>query len=212
MARASPSFDEPRERVPTSSCLDVQTDVRPEPRWTARGGASGRCHPHEQPRLTEPKTVRIAAGFCVGLSRVCSPSRSVPRCSSTKNKAQDVQDRIADRITAFSASMTFVYIHILWFGLWIGLGVEKHPFGLLTMIVSLEAALSSTWWSYWSTRTAGRPERSGLSWRPAESWRWSRSATTAETRSISSRSRITRGAGTHGRLWRSCAHRQLSRR
>jgi uncharacterized membrane protein len=61
-----------------------------------------------------------------------------------EQRAQDVQNRIADRITAFSGSMTFVYIHILWFGLWIGLGVEKYPFGLLTMIVSLEAIFLST--------------------------------------------------------------------
>ena len=40
--------------------------------------------------------------------------------------------------------MTFVYLHILWFGLWIGLGVERYPFGLLTMIVSLEAIFLST--------------------------------------------------------------------
>ena len=40
--------------------------------------------------------------------------------------------------------MTFVYLHVLWFGLWIGLGVEKYPFGLLTMIVSLEAIFLST--------------------------------------------------------------------
>jgi uncharacterized membrane protein len=40
--------------------------------------------------------------------------------------------------------MAFVYVHILWFGLWIGLGVEKYPFGLLTMIVSLEAIFLST--------------------------------------------------------------------
>ena len=40
--------------------------------------------------------------------------------------------------------MTFVYIHILWFGCWIGLGVEKYPFGLPTMIVSLEAIFLST--------------------------------------------------------------------
>jgi uncharacterized membrane protein len=56
----------------------------------------------------------------------------------------DVQNRIADKITAFSGSMMFVYIHIIWFGLWIGLGVEKYPFGLLTMIVSLEAIFLST--------------------------------------------------------------------
>jgi uncharacterized membrane protein len=40
--------------------------------------------------------------------------------------------------------MLFVYIHVVWFGLWIGLGVEKYPFGLLTMIVSLEAIFLST--------------------------------------------------------------------
>jgi uncharacterized membrane protein len=61
-----------------------------------------------------------------------------------EQRAADVQNRIADRITTFSGSMTFVYIHVLWFGLWIGLGVEKYPFGLLTMIVSLEAIFLST--------------------------------------------------------------------
>jgi uncharacterized membrane protein len=61
-----------------------------------------------------------------------------------EERAKDVQNRAADRITSFSGSMTFVYLHILWFGLWIGLGVEKYPFGLLTMIVSLEAIFLST--------------------------------------------------------------------
>ena len=40
--------------------------------------------------------------------------------------------------------MAFVYLHILWFGCWIGFGVEHYPFGLLTMIVSLEAIFLST--------------------------------------------------------------------
>jgi uncharacterized membrane protein len=61
-----------------------------------------------------------------------------------EERAEDVQNRVADKITAFAGSMTFVYIHVLWFGLWIGLGVEKYPFGLLTMIVSLEAIFLST--------------------------------------------------------------------
>jgi uncharacterized membrane protein len=61
-----------------------------------------------------------------------------------EQRAKDVQNRVSDKITAFSGSMTFVYVHILWFGLWIGLGVEKYPFGLLTMIVSLEAIFLST--------------------------------------------------------------------
>ncbi|HKD32108.1 MAG TPA: DUF1003 domain-containing protein [Gaiellaceae bacterium] len=61
-----------------------------------------------------------------------------------RKRAESVQNRIADRITAFSGSMTFVYVHVLWFSLWIGLGVEKYPYGLLTMIVSLEAIFLST--------------------------------------------------------------------
>jgi uncharacterized membrane protein len=40
--------------------------------------------------------------------------------------------------------MAFVYIHLVWFGCWIGLGVESYPYGLLTMIVSLEAIFLST--------------------------------------------------------------------
>jgi uncharacterized membrane protein len=61
-----------------------------------------------------------------------------------EERAQSVQNRIADRITAFAGSMTFVYIHLAWFGCWIALGVEKYPYGLLTMIVSLEAIFLST--------------------------------------------------------------------
>ena len=40
--------------------------------------------------------------------------------------------------------MKFVYIHAVWFSLWIVLGFEDYPFGLLTMIVSLEAIFLST--------------------------------------------------------------------
>jgi Protein of unknown function (DUF1003) len=61
-----------------------------------------------------------------------------------RKRAEDVQNRIADRITDFAGSMRFVYLHVLWFGLWIGLGAEKYPYGLLTMIVSLEAIFLST--------------------------------------------------------------------
>jgi uncharacterized membrane protein len=61
-----------------------------------------------------------------------------------EERAAAVQNRVADRITGFSGSMAFVYIHIVWFGCWIGFGVEKYPFGLLTMIVSLEAIFLST--------------------------------------------------------------------
>lgn len=65
------------------------------------------------------------------------------------------QERISDSITRFSGSTAFVFIHIVWFGLWILLNVglfrlpyvsefDPFPFGLLTMIVSLEAIFLST--------------------------------------------------------------------
>jgi uncharacterized membrane protein len=61
-----------------------------------------------------------------------------------RERAEARQNRAADAITAFSGSMLFVYIHVVWFACWIGLGVERYPFGLLTMIVSLEAIFLST--------------------------------------------------------------------
>jgi uncharacterized membrane protein len=61
-----------------------------------------------------------------------------------KKRAESAQNRIADQITTFAGSMWFVYIHIVWFACWIGFGVEGYPYGLLTMIVSLEAIFLST--------------------------------------------------------------------
>ena len=61
-----------------------------------------------------------------------------------RERQQSFENRVADRITAFSGSMPFVYLHVIWFTAWIALGVEAYPFGLLTMIVSLEAIFLST--------------------------------------------------------------------
>jgi uncharacterized membrane protein len=61
-----------------------------------------------------------------------------------EERSGDLQNRIADAITRFAGSMAFVYIHIVWFTLWIALQVETFPFGLLTMLVSLEAIFLST--------------------------------------------------------------------
>jgi len=40
--------------------------------------------------------------------------------------------------------MVFVYIHAVFFAVWIASGIEEFPFGFLTMIVSLEAIFLST--------------------------------------------------------------------
>ena len=67
-------------------------------------------------------------------------------------QARGIQDRLADIITAFSGRMVFVYAHIVWFGLWFLLNTGRFglppfapfPYGLLTMVVSLEAIFLAT--------------------------------------------------------------------
>jgi len=77
------------------------------------------------------------------------------------------QDRAADEITNFAGSLKFVYIHSVWFGIWIAVNIgvlgaslkfDKFPFGLLTMIVSLEAIFLSTFVMVSQNRQAARAD------------------------------------------------------
>jgi uncharacterized membrane protein len=85
-------------------------------------------------------------------------------------EARTLQGKLADRITDFSGSMAFVFIHAVWFGLWILLNVglihiphvtefDRFPFGLLTLIVSLEAIFLSTFVLISQNRLAYASER-----------------------------------------------------
>jgi uncharacterized membrane protein len=68
------------------------------------------------------------------------------------DNARSLQDRAADAVTDFAGSMIFVHLHIAWFTLWVLLNTghagirpfDPFPYGLLTMIVSLEAIFLST--------------------------------------------------------------------
>ena len=80
---------------------------------------------------------------------------------------KQAEDRAADKVTTFAGSLTFVYIHAFWFGLWIvcntglfgrRLEFDGFPFGLLTMIVSLEAIFLSTFVMVSQNRQAARSE------------------------------------------------------
>jgi uncharacterized membrane protein len=75
-----------------------------------------------------------------------------------QQEADDAQSRIADAITRFAGSMMFVYLHVIWFACWIGFGVEEYPYGLLTMIVSLEAIFLSTFVMISQNRAAGKQQ------------------------------------------------------
>jgi len=74
----------------------------------------------------------------------------------TKNIRKEIErkktasDKISDGITDFCGSMKFIYIHIVWFISWLIYNLnakdpfDPFPFGLLTLIVSLEAILLAT--------------------------------------------------------------------
>jgi uncharacterized membrane protein len=64
---------------------------------------------------------------------------------------QTPSERIAERIAGFTGSMFFVWMHVVWFALWIIFNLpwwdfeplDPFPFTFLTMIVSLEAIFLS---------------------------------------------------------------------
>jgi uncharacterized membrane protein len=78
--------------------------------------------------------------------------RTIIHLRTKATRERGLQGRIADAITSFSGRMVFAYVHIVWFGAWIllntgRLGVrpfDPFPYGLLTMVVSLEAIFLST--------------------------------------------------------------------
>jgi uncharacterized membrane protein len=82
-------------------------------------------------------------------------------------RERSLQDRIADTFTSFSGRMVFVYVHVVWFSVWILLNTGRvgvHPFdpfpyGLLTMIVSLEAIFLSTFVLISQNRLSAEAER-----------------------------------------------------
>jgi CBS domain-containing protein/uncharacterized membrane protein len=87
----------------------------------------------------------VDAGKLVGMISIRDPvSRHPALHKYEEERRRNLQAVIADKITQFAGSMPFVYVHAVWFTLWIVLAVEPFPFGLLTMIVSLEAIFLST--------------------------------------------------------------------
>jgi len=68
-----------------------------------------------------------------------------------EEKARRSQDKIADSVTRFTGSMTFVLIHVVGFGLWIVINLGWTPFPrfdptfvVLAMFASVEAIFLST--------------------------------------------------------------------
>jgi uncharacterized membrane protein len=76
---------------------------------------------------------------------------TVTRLEEAAREQRTATDRLAEKIASFCGSMTFVWVHVVWFGGWIlsnvipGIPhVDPFPFTFLTLIVSLEAIFLST--------------------------------------------------------------------
>jgi uncharacterized membrane protein len=94
---------------------------------TDRGGATARRVPQLIPRRLLRST---AAHHPVVLEEA-------------ERRSRDFQLRLADRITTFAGSMNFVWMHAAMFAVWM-LFLEKSPWPMLTLVVSLEAIFLST--------------------------------------------------------------------
>lgn len=75
----------------------------------------------------------------------------VAQLDETARAKRTPADCVVDGISAFCGSMTFIWVHALWFGVWIVLSLvpsikhfDPYPFQLLTLVVSLEAIFLST--------------------------------------------------------------------
>jgi uncharacterized membrane protein len=75
----------------------------------------------------------------------------VARLEGAAREQRTRADRVAEVIAGFCGSMTFVWVHVIWFGGWVVFNllpgikhVDPFPFTFLTLVVSLEAIFLST--------------------------------------------------------------------
>ena len=111
---------------------------------------------------------QLETGPPPGLSKVLERNiRTIVGLRAKQALERSLQDRIADTVTAFSGSMPFVYLHVVWFVVWVLINTgylglpafDPFPYGLLTMIVSLEAIFLSALVMITQNRQSNEAER-----------------------------------------------------
>jgi uncharacterized membrane protein len=77
--------------------------------------------------------------------------RKIAELEEAALQRRGTMDRVVDAISSFCGSTAFVWVHTVWFGVWIVFNalpgmhhVDPFPFQFLTFVVSLEAILLST--------------------------------------------------------------------
>src|SRR5215210_4285543 len=102
-----------------------------------------------------------ALHMLAAMGRMTRKADALLRARVSRNVNEEVEERltplqrISDWLAWFSGSMTFLLIHAVWFAAWVSLNTflapllfpggafDPFPFGLLTMVVSLEAIFLS---------------------------------------------------------------------
>ncbi|WP_207100503.1 DUF1003 domain-containing protein [Paracoccus shandongensis] len=93
--------------------------------------------------------------------------RAIGQREAESERNASLQDRIADRITGFTGSMIFVYLHLTGFGFWIAANLGWIPgvpqwdptFVVLAMFASVEAIFLSTFVLISQNRMAAAADR-----------------------------------------------------
>jgi CRP/FNR family cyclic AMP-dependent transcriptional regulator len=103
------------------------------------------------------KTPAAALRLLAGMGQMTRKADELIRTRVSRNANEEVVEqstplqRIADVIAWFSGSMSFLALNALWFATWIAINTlplglprfDPYPFGLLTMILSIEAIFLS---------------------------------------------------------------------
>lgn len=123
--------------------------------------------PYQEPMHQENHPSEAQASTLPGMARVVE--RNIEALLARQNQQEQQmgwQDRLADTVTSFTGSITFVIIHLVLFGVWIiwnlgfmGLKPFDPSFVVLAMFASVEAIFLSTFVLISQNRTAALAEK-----------------------------------------------------
>jgi uncharacterized membrane protein len=103
---------------------------------------------NQEERAVDSPSKRAATADNEGSDHV---TKTIDDFLKLESLERTVSERVAAGIATFTGSMLFIWLHVVWFALWIAFNIpwlgfqpiDSFPFTLLTMIVSLEAIFLS---------------------------------------------------------------------
>jgi uncharacterized membrane protein len=70
--------------------------------------------------------------------------QAIMRLERETREKRSALERVTDRVSGLAGSPVFIFVHLIWFGLWLGFNwrgpgtFDPYPFNLLTLAVALE--------------------------------------------------------------------------